>query len=210
VSGLDRAQGELRRLHARLEACRRCPKMLGPVVHGAPVRSKVFLLGQAPGVKEGPAQKPFAWTAGKTLFGWFQQTLGVPEETVRARVYFAAVARCFPGKNPTGGDRKPDDTEVAACEPWLEEEVRLLRPSLVLPVGALAINRVLGHEGPLAEVVGRVHRATWHGVKVDVLPLPHPSGASTWHRTAPGKGLLARALVLLGRHRVMRETLELD
>lgn len=206
---LDR-QAQLLRLHDRLEACRKCPNMLRPVVHGAPVLSNVFLLGQAPGVKEGPAQKPFAWTAGKTLFGWFHQTFGVSEETVRARVYFAAVARCFPGKNPKGGDRKPDDLEVAACEPWLAEEVRLLRPALVLPVGALAINRVLGHEGPLAEVVGRLHRATWHGVPVEVLPLPHPSGASTWHRTNPGKGLLTKALALLGRHPVMREALDLS
>lgn len=195
-------------LHRRLEACARCPKMIRPVVHGAPVLSKVLLLGQAPGTKEGPAQKPFAWTAGKTLFGWFDGCLGVTEEQVRRAVYFAAVARCFPGKNPKGGDRKPDDEEVAACEPWLAEEVALLRPALVLPVGALAISRVLGHDGPLAEVVGTLHQTTWHGAKVEVLPLPHPSGASTWHRTEPGKGLLAKALRLLGRNPVMRAALD--
>ncbi|MDP1921899.1 MAG: uracil-DNA glycosylase family protein [Myxococcales bacterium] len=197
---------QLRALHARLERCERCPKMLRPVVHGAAVVSDVFLLGQAPGVREGPAGKPFAWTAGKTLFGWFHEALGVDEETVRARVYIAAVARCFPGKHPKGGggDRKPDPREVETCRTWLEEEVALLRPKLVLPVGALAITQVLGHEGPLAEVVGRLHRVRWHGVDVEVLPLPHPSGASTWHRTEPGKTLLARSLKLLGRHALGR------
>ena len=198
---------KLRALHAQLEACRRCPKMIRPVVHGAAVDSKVFLLGQAPGIREGPAGRPFAWTAGKTLFGWFRDVFGVDEERVRARVYFAAVARCFPGKNPKGGDRKPDDGEVEQCRRWLAEEVPLLAPRLVLPVGALAIEQVLGHDGPLAEVVGRTHRAQWHGVDVDVLPLPHPSGASTWHRTEPGKTLLRKALRELGRHPVAKATL---
>lgn len=180
--------------------------MIRPVVHGAPVVSDVFLLGQAPGVREGPAGRPFAWTAGKTLFGWFHEALGVDETTVRATVYFAAVARCFPGKHPKGGggDRKPDQAEVEACRSWLEEEVALLRPKLVLPVGALAITQVLGHDGPLAEVIGRLHRTRWHGVDVEVLPLPHPSGASTWHRTEPGKTLLARSLKLLSRHALGR------
>lgn len=197
----------LRALHARLERCRRCPKMIPPVVHGAAVSSPVFLLGQAPGVKEGPAGRPFAWTAGKTLFGWFHDVFGVDEARVRERVYFAAVARCFPGKNPKGGDRKPDDGEVEQCRRWLAEEVPLLAPQLVLPVGALAIEQVLGHEGPLAEVVGRAHRARWHGLDVEVIPLPHPSGASTWHRTEPGKTLLKRALRVLGRHPVARAAL---
>ncbi len=191
-------------LHRRLAACRRCPQMIGPVVHGAAIDSRIILVGQAPGTKEGPAGKPFAWTAGKTLFKWFHQAVGADEEAVRARVYFAAVARCFPGKNPKGGDRKPDEVETAHCRGWLEEEVRLLAPTLVLPVGGLAITQVLGHEGPLAEVVGTCRKATWHGAAVDVLSLPHPSGASTWHRTEPGRTLLARALVLLGTHPAMR------
>jgi uracil-DNA glycosylase len=182
--------------------------MIRPVVHGAPVIASMYLLGQAPGVREGAAQRPFAWTAGKTLFGWFRQALGVDEETVRERVYFAAVARCFPGKAPRGGgDRKPDPAEVEACRPWIREEMTLLQPKLVLPVGALAITQVLGVSGPLAEVVGRLHRATWHGVNVEVLPLPHPSGASTWHRTEPGRSLLAAALKLLQQHPVARSAL---
>lgn len=196
----------LRSLHARLEACTRCPKMIRPVVHGAPVTTRVFLLGQAPGVKEGPAQRPFAWTAGKTLFSWFQRAVGADETTVRERVYFSAVARCFPGKAPSGGgDRKPDPGEIAACQPWIAEEVDVLGPTLVLPVGALAIEQVLGHKGPLAEIIGSQHQATWHGVKVEVIPLPHPSGASTWHRVEPGITLLEKALRLVSAHPEMQK-----
>lgn len=198
---------ELRTLQAGLRACARCPKMVGPVVHGGPVASPVFLLGQAPGPHEGRFGKPFAWTAGKTMFRWFQSALGVDEETFRARVYMAAVARCFPGKAKGGGDRKPDPGEIDNCRPWLEREVALLRPRLLLPVGTLAIGQVLGEAPPLAEVVGRTLRTTWHGVEADVVCLPHPSGASTWHRTEPGLTLLPKALRLVARHEAVRDAL---
>ena len=86
----------LRVLHAELGACTLCEKMIGPVVHGPPVASRILLVGQAPGPREGSFGKPFAWTAGRTLFRWFEESIGCDEETFRARVYMAAVARCFP------------------------------------------------------------------------------------------------------------------
>ena len=94
----------------QLLACRACPKMIGPVVSGQPVLSPVMLIGQAPGAHEGPAGKPFAWTAGKTMFRWFGE-LGVDEAAFRERVYMAAVCRCFPGK----GDRLPRAVATGAA-----------------------------------------------------------------------------------------------
>ena len=181
-----------------LAACTRCPAMGKPVVLGRPVVSPVLLVGQAPGDKEPLAGKPFAWTAGKNLFKWFAQ-LGVDEETFRDNVYMAAVCRCFPGKNPKGGDRVPSDQEVANCAPWLERELEIGRPDLIIPVGKLAIARFLP-AAPLADTIGRVH--PWkHGRRtIDVIPLPHPSGASTWYHVEPGKSLTRQALALVGRH----------
>jgi uracil-DNA glycosylase len=181
--------------------------MVGPVVHGPPVASRVFLLGQAPGPHEGKFGRPFAWTAGKTMFKWFQRALGVDEETFRSRVYMAAVARCFPGKAKGGGDRKPSPVEIDACRPWLEREVAILKPALVLPVGTLAIEQVLGTSQPLIDVVGKSLRSSYLGAEVEVLCLPHPSGASTWHRKQPGIDLLEAALQLISHHAVMRDTL---
>ncbi len=178
--------------------------MIGPVVHGPPVTSRVFLLGQAPGPREGGFGRPFAWTAGKTLFRWFEEALGVPEDAVRGRIYMAAVARCFPGKASGGGDRKPDAEEIARCRRFLEREVTALEPDLVLPVGQLAISEVLGHRGKLDEVIGKSLHTQWHGVDVDVIALPHPSGASPWHKLSPGKELLARALRLIAAHPATR------
>src|SRR3954464_2852444 len=110
---------QLRRHVARLRTCGDCPDMIGPVVTGEPVMAPVMLIGQAPGVREGPAGKPFAWTAGKTLFQWFAQ-LDLTEEQFRERVYMAAVCRCFPGKGKTGGDRVPSSEEVERCSRHLE------------------------------------------------------------------------------------------
>ncbi|AKU95860.1 hypothetical protein AKJ09_02524 [Labilithrix luteola] len=184
--------------------------MIGPVVHGPPVFSKVFLVGQAPGPREGGFGKPFAWTAGKTMFRWFEETMGLVEEDFRARIYMAAVARCFPGKANGGGDRKPDAEEIARCRPFLQREVEVLQPELVLAVGTLAITEVLGEQvagKKLDAIVGTKMKTQWHGVDVDVVPLPHPSGASPWPRIEPGKTLLAKALGLVQRHPAMRAVL---
>jgi uracil-DNA glycosylase len=174
--------------------------MVGPVVHGPPLMSRILLIGQAPGPHEGSLGRPFAWTAGKTLFRWMERALGASEEAWRSRVYMSAVARCFPGKAKGGGDRKPDPEEISRCRTHLAREVEILSPGLILPVGTLAIEQVLGHKGPLAEVVGVMLRTRYHGVLADVICLPHPSGASSWHKTEPGITLLAKALDLLAAH----------
>ncbi|HXX66655.1 MAG TPA: uracil-DNA glycosylase family protein [Polyangiaceae bacterium] len=195
-------------LHEELEACAACPKMIGPVVHGPAVVSPVLLLGQAPGPREGSFGRPFAWTAGRTMFRWFEEAIGVDEATFRARVYMAAVARCFPGKAKGGGDRRPDADEIQRCESWLAREAAIVRPRLVLAVGTLAIERVLGAKLPLADVVGTTRQARWQDLDLDVIALPHPSGASPWHKIEPGKTLLRRALVRLARHPAMRTAIE--
>ena len=165
-----------------------------PVVLGRPTVSKILLVGQAPGDKEPVLGRPFAWTAGKQLFKWFA-SIGVDEETFRSRVYMAAVCRCFPGKNPKGGDRVPSETEIAACRPWLEQELEILRPRLIIPVGRLAIEQLLG-PGDLKELIGKCHRRDGR----DLIPLPHPSGASTWYKMPPGDRLTKKALALIAAH----------
>lgn len=170
-----------------------------PVVVGRPVASRVILVGQAPGDKEPKLGRPFAWTAGRTLFKWFAGALGWSEDETRERVYFAAVCRCFPGKRPIGGDRVPGPDEIAACSHWLEREFALLRPELVLPVGKLAIAQFLP-SAPLADVIGKKFSIVYRGHAVDCIPLPHPSGASPWHRMEPGMTLLKRAMALVARH----------
>lgn len=184
---------------AGLLACQRCPKMHKPVVSGGAVLSKVMLVGQAPGVKEPILGRPFAWTAGKTLFQWFESSCGIDESSFRKKVYMAAVCRCFPGKTSGGGDRVPDANEISNCMAWLETELAILKPALVIPVGKLAIQQFLP-QAKLTELIGKQFQATSGQTKFDLIPLPHPSGASPWHRMEPGKSLLKAALGLIADH----------
>ena len=172
-----------------------------PVVSGGPVVSKILLVGQAPGDKEPKLGRPFAWTAGKTLFGWFREAAGMSEEQFRSTVYMAAVCRCFPGKNPTGGDRVPSPQEVLNCSIWLKRELDILKPALVIPVGKLAIAQFMPLQ-KLDQIIGHKFSVVYGQHSFDLVPLPHPSGASPWHRKEPGKGLLKKALKLIVKHPV--------
>ncbi len=183
-----------------VRACTLCPSMHRPAVVGRPALSRILLVGQAPGVKEPVLGRPFAWTAGKTLFRWIESATGWTEDQTREKIYFAAVCRCFPGKAlKGGGDRVPTPDEIANCARWMRREFELLQPDLVLAVGKLAISQFHPF-GLLSEVVGRTLSITHAGHAFDLLPLPHPSGASTWHRMEPGKTLLAQALRNLAAH----------
>ena len=196
-------QMRLKRHVAGLRNCRRCPLMHPPPVSGGAVVSRVMIVGQAPGVREPVAAKPFAWTAGRTLFRWFEGAADLTESEIRAGIYFAAVCRCFPGKSPAGSDRVPNPQEIANCSAWLDREIEILRPLLLIPVGKLAIAQFVPVT-KLEGVIGRQFRAQRAGHRFDLIPLPHPSGASPWHKISPGRELLAQALKLIANHSAMR------
>jgi uracil-DNA glycosylase len=179
--------------------CRRCQRMKSTPVSGGAIVSDVIIVGQAPGPREPVLQRPFAHTAGKTLFRWFEQFCEMNEITVRSQIYFAAVCRCFPGKSSGGTDRVPKPDEVRNCSSWMDDEIRILRPRLVIPVGRLAITQFIECE-KLAEVIGRKFQVAHAGHQFDLIPLPHPSGASPWHKIPPGRELTVRALKLIARH----------
>lgn len=183
----------------RLGACRRCghPEPVIPILSRAR-RAQAVLVGQAPGKVEISSQKPFAGRAGKTLFRWLAEA-GLSEDEARERIYIAAMTRCFPGAHPSGrGDRVPTREELAACGSWLDDELMLIRPKLIIPVGKLAIGRFLG-DAPLADVVGREHSVKHVGGTSVLVPLPHPSGASSWIHAPGHRELVSRALRLIGK-----------
>jgi uracil-DNA glycosylase len=134
------------------------------------------------------------------MFRWFENCAGISEAKFRATVYMAAVCRCFPGKNQQGGDRVPSQEEIGNCSAWMRREFELLRPQLVIAVGKLAIGQFLRPLPPLSRVIGQIIRAEKWGHSFDLAPLPHPSGASPWHRTEPGKELTERAVELICQH----------
>ena len=173
--------------------CNKCEDMIGTPIVGYPIKSKIILIGQAPGIKEGKLKKPFAWTAGKNMFKWFS-SIGLEEEEFRRNVYMTAVCRCYPGKNPSGsGDRVPSDIEIKKCSKWLDYEIETLKPKLIIPVGKLAISQFIIFD-KLNDVVGKKIIYKKSKQNISIVALPHPSGLSTWYKKEPGKSLLYEAL----------------
>jgi uracil-DNA glycosylase len=155
-----------------------------------------MLVGQAPGKTEVVDRRPFAGRAGRTLFRWFA-SVGISEQVARQRIYIAAITRCFPGSSPSGrGDRVPSPLQIANCSSWLEAEIEIVRPAVIIPVGRLAIERFLGN-GLLSDLVGRAHVLSGMPGSPVAIPLPHPSGASSWIHAPGHMDLVRRSLDLI-------------
>jgi uracil-DNA glycosylase len=185
----------LARLHRDIRACRKCVlaghlKEARPVVAGQ-ATDRVMIVGQAPGAIEHAVGAPFSGRSGIVLRQWLARA-GLDEDHLP---YRSAMTKCFPGKSPSGaGDRRPSPAEIALCAPWLEREIALVRPEVLLLVGQLAIERFWG-KVPLQEAVGRARREP----ERVLIPLPHPSGSSRWLNESANRALLDRALRILRR-----------
>lgn len=118
-----------------------------------------------------------------------------PEE-FRRLTYIAALMRCFPGRNKQNtGDRPPPPAAIANCAHWLDAELALLEPKVLILVGQLAITRFLG-PGSLDDRVGKSF-----GERPVMVPLPHPSGQSRWLNAPANRERLSKALALIGELR---------
>jgi uracil-DNA glycosylase len=195
-----RARAALTRLHERIRGCTKCVAAgyldsAAPVVAGD-ITDRVMIVGQAPGIVELTTRLPFSGRAGAELRRWLARA-GIPEDRLP---YRTAITKCFPGKAISGaGDRRPSPPEIALCAPWLEAELALVRPEIILLVGTLAIDRLWG-KAALSDVVGRSKRSPLLNDAL-LIPLPHPSGASRWLNDAGNRERLERALRLLARAR---------
>jgi uracil-DNA glycosylase len=160
------------------------------------VPARMVLVGQAPGIVEHESGRPFSGRAGAELWRWMSRAGFASDDEFRREVYITAVTRCFPGRSPGGGgDRRPSTGEIVNCSRWIDAELRLLRPDVILAVGQLAIGRFLG-PGRLEDRVGRAF-----GDQPVVVPLPHPSGQSRWLNDLANRERLARALKLVSELR---------
>jgi uracil-DNA glycosylase len=187
----------LHTLAQEMRACRKCLEAGYDITPGAifsgPGPAPLMLVGQAPGVTEVQAQRPFNASSGSRLFEWLGRA-GCEEAHFRASYYMTAVTKCYPGKHPKGkGDRKPSRAEQKLCWPFLQRELALVQPRVLLAVGGLAIETLLGEKLRLDEAIGRVFQVDGR----HVLPLPHPSGASLWPNKPENQARIDQALVRL-------------
>ena len=180
-------------LQRDLRDCRACVEA-GYPLESWPVRNvlsgqRAYMYGQAPGLVEGEERRPWRGRAGRTLRRW----LGLDEDEFYETFYCASVTRCYPGRSPSGrGDRTPAPREQELCAFWRDWELRIIRPELIVPVGGLAIKRLLGISG-LASCIGCRYELD----SATVIPLPHPSGASGWLNLPANRELTARAAALV-------------
>lgn len=187
----------IQRLAEEMRACRKCLEAGYTITPGAvfsgPAPAPLMLVGQAPGVTEAQAKRPFNASSGQRLFQWLGEA-GIEETAFRTNYYMTAVTKCYPGKHPKGkGDRKPSRAEQKLCRPYLQQELALVQPRVLLAVGGLAIETLLGQQLRLDEAVGRIFQVDGR----HVLPLPHPSGASLWPNRTENQARIRQALALL-------------
>ena len=191
-------------LQAHQAACRDCHACVddGIIPEANPTfqgewGAPFFLVGQAPGPAERASRRPFSGRAGKELDRWMVRAGFESPEEFRRHTYIAALMRCFPGRNRAGtGDLRPPPAAVANCAHWLDSELRLLKPKVLILVGQMAITRFLG-PGRLEDRVGLSF-----GARPLMIPLPHPSGQSRWLNDPGNRTRLASALRLIGRLRL--------
>ena len=189
-------------LQAGMKQCRLCLEegfeIYPPAVFSGLKSAELMTIGQAPGITEQEAERPFNAGSGTRLFGWLERA-GIEEEWFRSTQYMSSVTKCYPGRHSSGsGDRVPSRREQELCRPYLDQEIEFVNPQVIIPIGRLAINLFFPKKIKLQEIIGtqKEVEGRW------IIPLPHSSGASRWHQIEENRQLITDAIKLINNHRV--------
>jgi uracil-DNA glycosylase len=188
---------KLLELHKSMKKCRACLEegyeIYPPAVISGPGSARFMTIGQAPGITEQEAQRPFNAGSGKRLFDWLGRA-GIEEDWFRSTQYMTSVTKCYPGRQPSGsGDRVPGRREQELCRPFLDQEIELVDPQVIIPIGRLAINLFYPKKLKLQDIIGTQLEVSGRWV----IPLPHSSGASRWHQIEENRRLIDQAITLI-------------
>lgn len=197
MTAQDLQARSLTELQARMRACRLCLQagydIYPRAIFSGDAKAKIMLIGQAPGVTEKDSGRPFNAGSGTRLFRWLQEA-GIEEGWFRSSQYMTAVTKCYPGRSASGsGDRVPSRAEQRLCRPYLDKEIEFVDPSLIIPVGRLAIGMYFDSKLPLDQIIGAQRQVNGRAV----IPLPHPSGASRWHQIPSNQALISQAIDMI-------------
>ncbi|MGB2964926.1 MAG: uracil-DNA glycosylase family protein [Anaerolineales bacterium] len=191
----------LSELQGVMKKCRLCLEdgyeIYPPAVFSGLDSAEIMTIGQAPGITEQEAERPFNAGSGTRLFGWLNRA-GIEEDWFRSTQYMTSVTKCYPGRQPSGsGDRVPTRKEQELCRLYLDQEILCVDPQVIIPIGRLAINLFFPKKSKLHEIIGTEIEieGRW------IIPLPHSSGASRWHQIEENRLLINRAISLIGEHR---------
>ena len=197
----QKPQQSIKTLHQTMKKCRACQvegyEIYPPAVISGLGTAMFMTIGQAPGITEQEAGRPFNAGSGKRLFDWLGRA-GIDENWFRSTQYMTSVTKCYPGRQPSGnGDRVPSRREQELCRTFLDQEIELVNPQVIIPIGRLAINLFYPKKLKLQEIIGTQVdiQGRW------VIPLPHSSGASRWHQSEENRRLIDKAILLINGHR---------
>jgi uracil-DNA glycosylase family 4 len=153
---------ELRQFIGDCQRCKLAPSRTNLVFGVGDFRAKLMFVGEAPGADEDALGEPFVGRAGQLLTDIIERGMGL----TRAQVYICNVIKCRPPEN-----RNPEPDEVASCEPFLFRQIDLVRPRVIVGLGAFAVHSLLKVKTPISKL-----RGIWREVRgVRMMPTFHPS-----------------------------------
>ena len=187
----------LTELHTHMDHCRLCLEagydIYPRAIYAGSENARMMVIGQAPGITEKEAGRPFNAGSGSRLFQWLSAA-NIDEDWFRTTQYMTSVTKCYPGRGNSGsGDRVPSRAEQKLCRPYLDQEITIIDPQLIIPVGRLAIGIFYSPKLPLNQIIGTKTQVDGRWI----VPLPHPSGASRWHQTESNRALVRQAVGLI-------------
>ncbi|HVB50461.1 MAG TPA: uracil-DNA glycosylase [Acidimicrobiales bacterium] len=174
---------------AELPTCTRCDLSLTRqrvVVGSGPLTPQLMVIGEAPGRLEDETGEPFVGRSGQLLFRLLEEEIGLRRE----QCFVTSVVKCRPPAN-----RTPTRHELATCRPWLDEQLELITPRVVVTLGNTAARSVFGFSEPMRDFHGRV-------VNVGSVP-----GLATYHPAAALRGGVTVVDLMRNDFRVVRQLL---
>ena len=173
----NNAETSLRDLQEKILTCTLCPLSGGrhkAVPGEGPVNAKTMFIGEGPGRQEDLEGRPFVGRAGKFLDECLQ-SIGLHRE----QVFITNIVKCRPTEKAGNWvkDRKPTTEEIAACKPYLDKQVELLKPEVICMLGDTARSQVFKRFGLEEDTIGHVHGRLFLAGSVRIVPLYHPAAA---------------------------------
>jgi uracil-DNA glycosylase family 4 len=161
---------ELERAVAGCTACGLCKTRTQTVFGVGHREAQWMVIGEAPGAEEDLRGEPFVGQAGRLLDSILSAAGLGRTASGESAVYIANVVKCRPP-----GNRNPEPEEAARCEPYLRRQIELLRPRMILLLGRVAAQAVLGTDASIAALRGRVHHCALAGQSTPVIVTYHPA-----------------------------------
>jgi DNA polymerase len=163
------AAADLDAVRAHLGDCQRCGlcEARRNIVFGVgDPAARLFVIGEGPGAHEDRQGEPFVGKAGQMLDRMLEAVLGLQRE----QVYISNVVKCRPP-----GNRNPNPEEIARCRPFLDAQLRVVKPDLVLVLGSVAFKTVFGTSAGIKRSRGAWRELTWEGGAARAMSTFHPA-----------------------------------